>query len=221
MLSSVGCSGFAAGIMAIFLENAESIREKKRITKARQIYFDEMNNQLTMTIERILWFDERLQEDNFNWSLNPSEYSSLRYGLFSHSISKERRVSFQEAEKMLLQMGNKYNLENIRGLSEEQRLKVQKMFQIVATGCSYLLREMSSIIDNKLRLDTEKYISIKESEELSFNISLAAGIMLKTDKNYDVAIKSLLAAAKKIRGIGNYDNDVRIALHGNIPISEL
>ncbi|MCR4745643.1 MAG: hypothetical protein K5894_10505 [Lachnospiraceae bacterium] len=45
--------------------------------------------------------------------------------------------------------------------------------------------------------------------------------MQKTDKNYDAAIKSLLDAAKKIRDIGNYDNDVRIALHGSIEISDL
>ncbi len=84
-----------------------------------------------------------------------------------------------------------------------------------------MLRETSVIKDNKLALDTEEYISIKEVEELSFNISIAVGIMQKTDKNYDAAIKSLLVAAKKIRDIGNYDNDVRIALHGSIEISEL
>ncbi len=128
VLSSVGCSGLAAGIMAIFLEKAESTREKKKIAKARHIYFGEMNNQLTMTIERLIWLDERLHEDGFNWDLNPSEYSSLKYMLYSHSIANERKVTFQEAEKKILQIGDEYNLENIKTLPEEQRLKVQKMF---------------------------------------------------------------------------------------------
>lgn len=220
-LSGVGCSGLAAGVLAIFLECSENKREKQRMNKARQIFFHEFYSQLKMIIERLLWFNYRLEEDDFNWGLDPLEYSSFRYMLFAHSISQEKTISFQEAEEILIKIGKKYNIENIKSLSEKQRAKVQKMFLIVAASSRYLLREANNVENNKLLLNIEEYITIEEVKQLNFDIALAIGIMQKTDKNYDVAIKSLLSAIKKIREIGNYSDNIRIGLHGSMEITEL
>lgn len=220
-LSGIGCSVLAASIMAIFLENADSKREKKRLMNARQIYFNEINSQFTMMIGRLLWFEERLEEGDFDWDLDPDEYSSLKFMLYSQRFSQGKVVSFQEAESRLVEMGKKYNFENIQELSQEQRLKVQKMFVIIAASSLHLLREVKAVNNNKLLLDVEEIISIKEIEQLIFNISLAIAIMQKADKNYEAGIKLLLSAAKKIREIGGYNDSVNIALQGSIETSEI
>ena len=71
ILSGIGCSGIAAAIMAIFLDMASLKRENERKAKTRAIYFRELKEQLKMMIERILWFDERLNE-NFDWDKDPA-----------------------------------------------------------------------------------------------------------------------------------------------------
>lgn len=220
-LSGIGCSGLAAGIMAIFLELSEVEREQRSLAKARQTYFNEMNSQLIMVIERLLWFNDRLNNEDFNWNLDLAEYSSLRYMIFSQTISQGRVVSFHEAESMLTEIGQKYNLENIKALSDEQRRKVQRMFLIVASSSVHLLREVNTAVNNKLLLNAEEYITIDEIKKIYFDISLAIGIMQKNDKNYEVAIKSLLNATKKIREIGDYNDSVHIGLHGSFGIAEL
>lgn len=220
VLSGIGCSGIAAGAMAIFLELAENKRARQRILKERQIYFYEIHSQLMMMIERLLWLNDRL-EDDFNWELDPYEYFSLRYMVFSHDISQEKTISFQEAVEVLTDIGKKYNLENIKRLSNEQRAKVQKMFLIVASSSLYLLKEINAVENNKLLLDIEEFISIEEVKQLRFEISMAVEIMEKTDKNYETAIRCLLSATKKIREIGDYNDSVRVGLHGSIEMAEL
>ena len=76
-LSGIGCSGIAAAVMAIFLERANAKRECERTAMAKSLYFKQLYDQLIMMIERILWLDERLKDDNFNWNLPDQTYSTM------------------------------------------------------------------------------------------------------------------------------------------------
>lgn len=102
ILSGIGCSGIAAAIMAIFLDMASLKRENERKAKTRAIYFRELKEQLKMMIERILWFDERLNE-NFDWDKDPAIYSTLQYMLYAgQQYPGEETISFEEAEARLI-----------------------------------------------------------------------------------------------------------------------
>lgn len=47
-------------------------------------------------------------------------------------------------------------------------------------------------------------------------------LMSKTDKNYQVAVDSLINVTERVREIGQYPKgDIRIGLHGSFPMSEL
>ena len=222
LLSSVGCSGFAAALMAIFLERSAIKREKKRQMNAKSLYFVDIYKQLTMLFERILWFDERMNDKEFNWDLPHSQYTSLKYMLAASSFyGNERNVTYKEALSLLNKVGEKYTLEKQSAMPAEELEKVQKMFLIIAYSCNSLMFELNSIRDNKLILHNENYITLEKTNNLVFSITLAMGTMITPNKNYSVAIKELISAANTIRNTGGYTGGIRIGLHGSIKTTEL
>ena len=76
VLSGIGCSGIAAAIMAIFLDDASIKKENKRKARVRAIYLRDLKEELKMMLERILWFEKRLDEE-YDWDREPSFYSSF------------------------------------------------------------------------------------------------------------------------------------------------
>lgn len=221
ILSGIGCSGIAAAIMAIFLDSAALKRENDRKIKARAIYFKELKEQLKMMLERILWFDERIN-DEFDWDKEPPVYSSFQYMIYANQkYPSDEKISFQEAEMRLLALTEKYSLEQQSNMQTDQLQKVQKMFCILATSGLSLLSEVNSIKENRIELDAEEYLSLKEIEELIFQISLSISLMLKPKKNYGVAISSLVSAYKTVCNAGNYTDEINIGLHGTIKMSEI
>lgn len=222
VLSGIGCSGVAASLMAIYIERNTQKKEKLRQAKAKSIYFKSINNQLKMILERIIWFDARMDESQFNWSLQPQEYSSIDYMIWANKEYKEQElISFDEAEKKLKVIGEKYDLKKQNSMKEDKLIKVQKMFCIIANSSNYLLDEANWIKKNKLTLGIEEYLDMDQIDSLLYEISFAVGLMRSPNKNYSVAIDSLLEAAKIIRIAGQYTDVISIGLHGSVQISEL
>ena len=83
IISSIGCSGIAAAIMAIFLETAAENRERERNAKARSIFFKGLSDELKTTLERILWFDSRIEDNEFDWSKEPASYYTVNFFAFA------------------------------------------------------------------------------------------------------------------------------------------
>ena len=222
MFSGIGCSGIAASIMAIYIERNSEKKEELRLAKARSLYFKSINNQLNMILERIIWFDARMDDEKFNWSLQPQEYSSLKYMLGANTVYKERgTLSFDEAEKRLKIIGEKYNLDKQKEMTDDKLSKVRKMFCIIAYSSTYLLNAANEIKENKLTLDIAEYMDMDKIDSLLSDISFGIGLMDLPDKNYAAAIDCLLSASKIIREVGQYTDVVRIGLHGSAQINEL
>ena len=118
-------------------------------------------------------------------------------------------------------MAAKYSLEEQEKMDTDQLQKVQKMFSILATSGLNLLSVANSIKENRIVLDSDDYISLKENQNIHFKICLAISLMLKPKKNYGAAIKSLLYAYKSICKIGNYTDGLTVGLHGTITIDEI
>lgn len=221
ILSGIGCSGIAAAIMAIFLDAAALKKESERKIKARAIYFRELKDQLKMMIERILWFDQRMDED-FDWDRDPSVYSTFQYMIYaSRQYPDGEKISFQDAELRLNVLKEKYSLDQQGNMSAEQLHKVQRMFLILSASGLALLSEVNSIKENRLELDVEDYMSLKEIENLHFQISMGVSLMCKPRKNYSAAISSLVSAYKSICKVGNYTDEINVGLHGLIKMTEI
>lgn len=221
ILSGIGCSGIAAAIMAIFLDSASLKKENERKIKARAIYFRELKDQLKMMIERILWFDERLNDD-FDWSKDPKIYSSFQYMIYAgQQYPSEEKISFEEAEAKLNTLKDKYSLDQQSRMQPDQLQKVQRMFLILSASGLTLLSEANSIKERRIELDAEDYLSLKEIENMCFQISLGVSLMCKPNKNYGTAVSSLISAYKTICKAGNYTDDINVGLHGTIKMSEI
>lgn len=221
-LSGIGCSGIAAAVMAIFLERANAKRERERTAKAKSLYFKQLYDQLIMMIERILWFDERLKDDNFNWNLQDDVYSTFGYMAGISSRYQETSLTYDDAINKLKDIGVKYNIDNIKTIAEPDKCKIKRLFQIVAASSSYLLNEANAIKNNKLTLDIIDYMSLDENKGIMFDISLFITLMGKPNKNYQAAVNALISVTERIREIGQYPKgDIRIGLHGSFPMSEL
>ncbi len=221
VLSGIGCSGIAAAIMAIFLDSAALKKENERKSKARAIYFRELKDQLKMMIERILWLDERLNDD-FDWSKDPIVYSSFQYMIYaSQQYPHEEKISFEEAEARLNTLKEKYSLEQQSKMPSDQLQKVQKMFLILSASGLTLLSEANSIKERRIELDAEEYLSLSEIDSMCFQISLGVSLMCKPNKNYGAAVSSLVSAYKTICKAGNYTDEINIGLHGTIKMSEI
>lgn len=175
-----------------------------------------------MTIERILWFNERLQDTSFNWDLQDSDYSTFGYMAGMGLRYPETLLAYDDAINKLKNIGMKYNIDNIKTIDDSDKRKINRLFQIVSASCSYLLNEAITIKNNKLILGIEDYMSIDENKGIMFDISFFITLMGKNDKNYQAAIDSLIKVTERIREIGQYPKgNIRVGLHGSVPLSEL
>jgi len=175
-----------------------------------------------MVVERILWFNERLQDADFNWNLQDYDYSSFGYMVGIGSQYPETTLPYDAAINKLKDIGVKYNIDNIKTIAESDKYKITRLFQIVAASSSYLLNEANAIKNNKLTLDIIDYMSLDENKGIMFDISLFITLMGKPNKNYQAAVNALISVTERIREIGQYPkDDIRIGLRGSFPMSDL
>ena len=220
VLSGIGCSGIAAAIIAIFIDAKIDKDRKKKIEKAKEVYFKKLYDELVMMLQRILWFEKRLPEDDFDWNMPPEAYSTISYMLFSSKFPNEN-ISFEEATKRLEDCSKKYGLESMKLLSDKEKGKIVKMFRIVAASGDYLKMHLETIKKNEIALNVEEYLSFEDINTLTFNINLALTLMEKTNKNYGAAINSLVSSVKKLRETCGYQNEFVIALQGSFPMKDI
>ncbi|HIW39900.1 MAG TPA: hypothetical protein IAA36_02945 [Candidatus Eubacterium pullicola] len=95
------------------------------------------------------------------------------------------------------------------------------MFLILYTSGLTLLSEANSIKERRIELDTEDYLSLKEAENMYFQIFFGISLMCKPNKNYGISISFILSAYKTVCQIGKYTDEINIGLHGTIKMSEI
>lgn len=221
ILSSIGCSALAAAVMALFLERANAVREEKKKQLSRNIYLRQFNSQITMLIERVIWFDERMDDQAFNWNNEEGTYSTLQFMVWADSRYEERSISFEEAVAILEELERKYSKERMANCSPQEKERIQKLFSIVAVSSKAFVSTAIGIKDDKLILAVSDYLSIGDNESIQFDVQYIIGTMLKKLDAYNNALSSLIRLAKKIREIGQYSNEIRIGLHGSISIFDI
>ena len=221
VLSSIGCSGIAVAIMAIFIEKHTKNQQETVKKKARKAYFQELHGQLKMMLERIVWFDERMDDAQFDWGKNPIEYSSLKYMIWATENYPEYVMSYNDIRDALLKIAGKYNLEHQENMSTNEKIKVYKMFNILGVSGTEIVRQIEIIDANKLVLDMEDYMSLDDISELNSSIRMAVFLMMSNGKNYGVFVSQLLSAYDKISSYCDGDKSFRIGVHGNISWKEL
>lgn len=221
ILSNIGCSGMAAALMALFLERIIQKQQETSKDKARKAYFNQLHRELKNMLERIVWFDDRMNDSTFDWDKKPAEYSSLRYQLAAHTQYSDYSLTDQQFAERLKAIQIKYDLDNQKETPPAEKEKMNKMFVILAESGGDILRQIRMIEDNKLILDLQDYMSLDDIEALRFHITLSISLMGSREKNYGVAVLMLQLAYKKISGICGTDKSFKIDLNGSVHVNEL
>lgn len=210
---NIFCSILAASILAAFIEEMNIRQETMEKNKFKKIYFEEINNDFSRIIGHLLWFEEHKDDDFINWELDIQSFLSFKFNIFASQFTKPYEISFKEATKRLQYMSKKYTYDEICKMSDDEKLKVSKMFNILSYECFNVLAKLNKLEDDKIELDVGDYIKINDLNELSSNMKNCCYITCKKDKAYGVAITLLISSTDKIREVGNYNNNINISMN--------
>lgn len=203
-LLSVGCSGIAASIMAIFLERISNKKDRERKAFLRYIIFGDINNQLRMLFERIMWFDRALPK--LDLSKDIQYYMSLDFVAEACLLDIYECLTFSDAEKSIYEVMEKYKAD--KWDDEKINLElVNRMFQIIGEASKCLSNEIEKIENNRLEIIQDDIMNVRELDELirciedfTQAISLGKGPAL-------TAVKFLWGEYKKVRELCGYTDD--------------
>ncbi len=222
ILSSIGSSGVAAAIVALYISNKEEKKSNQKLVTARRKYFSKIYKELVFLVQRILWYSERLDDNDFNWNLQISDYLSIQYMCqASTQYPSIKTISNKEAIEILKSIGNKYSFENITKYSESEQFKINKMFNIIAASSIYLLSCANDLKENELTLDKEDYISLENNNIIVNYIALSISIMNRNVGNYYVAISCLNSVIESIQNITGFTDKISIRLQGTIDVNSI
>lgn len=193
---------------------SENPKSKKESDSA--VYFRTLNSQFSTLIQRMLWFEERIINNDyevFKWP--PVFYSSLNFILTYSSKYEKDTISFEEAEQRILNMKDKYAYNNFSKLSKVECEKAIKMFQALNYYKDvFILSEINKIEKDKLLLNTEKIISLEENKKLVEDYGIIGLILNNPKGNYGLAIELIFSIAKKLRELTGYNEDISIDISG-------
>lgn len=194
-LSAIGDSGICAVIVAYIIDRWQK-RERDRRASS---FLDPYRKEIIFVLERILWLDEHLEDDKFDWNLAELDYWRVEFiekmgdGLFG------RELGGSEAMKWLAEVQNKYMLDSLTKKSEEVRCRVNRLFKIVAVGSPKLLMLRNDLARNKMILESEGIFPREKSESLVEKLEFIHKNMVNENgqcKNYGVIITVAIEALK-------------------------
>lgn len=127
IMINISCSILAASILAVFIDEMNLKREIKEKNKFKKIYFEEINNHLSLILGEILWFEEHKNDDFIDWNWDIELFLDLRFRVHASKYYKEKEITFEEAITMLNDICDKYTKDKILEMMMKN-LKSQKCF---------------------------------------------------------------------------------------------
>lgn len=114
------------------------------------------------------------------------------------------------------------SLEKVETLTDEKLKVLHKMLEIIVVNSIDVLKCCEKIEDDKIMLDRENYVSIKQAEDILKKIKMAYAILCAGGKkNYGIAYKLILGALQSVRELGSFTNNFQVCLQGRINPKEL
>ena len=206
-LLSVGCSGIAASIMAIFLERISNKKDRDRKAFYRYIFFNDINNQLRMLFERIIWFDKALPK--LELSKDVQYYMSLDFVSEAYFLDIDECMVFSDAEKTINEIMEKYKAD--KWDDEKINLeRVNKMFQIIGEASKCLSNEGEKVKTFRLEIIQDDIMDVSELDEIIRSIDDFPQALSLGKGHALVAIKFLWDEYKKVRELCGYTDDLYV-----------
>lgn len=223
VLDGIGCSSISAAIMAYFINQFQLAKDNKKEKIFRKLYFKNLYERLGEMLQRMLWFNERMMDDNFNWDFDIKKYGTLKYMLFSYREYKfDEKLSFEELKKRIELFHEKYNLENVKKMKIDEFNKLYKMIKIVLANSCDVYEEKKRLDNDKLMLTGITGLSLKEIDSIIDNINVGFFLHeMNERKAYGAAYLCIFNSFNELRNLCGFDNELTIKLVGTIRADEL
>lgn len=210
---NIFCSILAASILAVFIEEMNIRQETIEKNKSKKIYFNDINDDFSRIMGKILWFEEHKDDDFIDWNHNIEYFLDNKFNFLASKFTTPYETSFEEATERLMSISEKYTYDKIIGMSDDEKLKISKMFNIISHDCIDLLIKLKQIENNKIELDIGNYIKLEDLGEILNNMTHCCYIMRNKEKAYGVGVTLLISSANKMREVGNYNSNINIGMN--------
>lgn len=205
ILQGMGCSGIAAGIMAIFIDDIQQKQNKKRISELREKFLWRLNVQLKLLFKRIIWFDHVILEHDLDKEIG--YYLSLDFLSEAFKWNYYKSDKIENVEDEINEIINKYNKEKWEDSEAITYDKVEKMFNIIGFASAELQSEVDNLLNNEMYLIVNGIMTTKEIKELYGCLRNHVQFLQVKGTNYSTSLLFLLQAYKFVRSMGNYQED--------------
>lgn len=213
------CCGFAsAALIGFFVELSIDSAEKKRRSDVANPYLMGLHMGLNIIIGNLLWLNDRIKDDEFEWNLDLEEYFTFQRNKEVWKIyGISRIIKFRRAKKELRKIGEKCKSENYAKMDATEQERTQKMFQIVARISRICAMDLKNLEKNKSQLEVCNIISAAMAERLNIRIITAALFMEDFAEEilaYDIAINNIIEAFEIVNSILNLNLPIPVAWNG-------
>ena len=213
IVTNISCSILAASLLAAVIEKMNIRRETIEKDDFKEIYFKDINNLFSIIIGHLLWFEEHKDDDFIDWSMDINYFLNIGFYLTANQFTKPYSVPFEEAIEMLNNMSEKYHLDKIHSMQDDEKFKVVKMFNIISYDCFTIMNELNKLNEDKIYLNVKNYMKLEDWDALMFNMDNCYFIISKPGANYGGAINLLTSSAQKMREISNYNDNIKIGMN--------
>ncbi len=218
VLLSIGCSGIAASIMAMFLEYVNHKREQTKKIYYRYVYFNDLSQQLKKLFERVLWFDKAIGSVNLTKDVN--YYLSLDFVCEAGLMNIDETISFEEAEKRIKDIIEKYKKENWSDsliIWEDTTI----MFKIIGRASEGLYDEIERLKNNRFGLVLNDIVTDDEVQEILNCIEEFPKALLTDKLNNSTALSFMWDGYKDIRNICEFTDEFYVSWQPKCDIKKL
>lgn len=218
VLLSIGCSGIAASIMAMFLEYVNLKREQTKKNYYRYVYFNDLSQQLKKLFERVLWFDKAIGSVDLTKDIN--YFLSLDFVCEAGVMNIDETISFDEAEKRIKDIIVKYKKESWSDSSiiwEDTTV----MFRIIGRASEGLYDEIERLKNNRLVLVLYDIVNDDEVQDILNCIEEFPRALLTDKLNNSTALSFMWNGYKNVRKICDFNDEFYVSWQPKCDIKKL
>lgn len=192
LLWGIGCSGFTAALLALFIETGDEIKKSEHRDKVRNLCLAAIYHETRTLAERIIWFDKAFGDIDFT---NEDDYY-FTWGAFVESAKNTyykyyEIVDIEAVGSRLDQLEEKYSLENLSNMSCTKKADIEKMFRVIGKASESFTAAINTLLQNKIQYVADGIFEEDEIEQITGGMKNIVEILKTPSGNYGCAISFL------------------------------
>lgn len=220
ILQGLGCSGIAASLMAIFIDNLQRQKQDKKISEYRQALLSDLNQELKQCLERIIWFDDAISKLDMEKDIE--YYLSLDFDKEAYFLNLYQVMDWDTAEKRVNEILRKYDeKKQDTPVDEELALKISKMFKIIGIASRRIQSQLDKLYDERIFIISSGIMDEGEILDIYYSLNNMVSFLELSKTIYATPIIFILGAYKKVRKLCNYENEFYVCWHPQKDITEM